>query len=279
MPKSSLKSARFSVQYHRRQIASRHSMKFHGIGLGTVTLLITWLTSHALMMASVDSMAIRYGVALLAGYFAYLGLLRVWAERLASRSREDYLGDAAELAVDGIDALIRTGGSAGQRASVPPMVSGRGGDFGGGGASGDFGDGAMESSSSGLGEAVGGVFEGAGSVVAESEEGAVVVIPIVAIFLIAVVFFLGLGSIVFLYFGSEALLATAVEIAFSYAASDAAVKIARRGWLGSVFQITWKPLLGALLCAVALGWLFDTFLPNAHSLFDAIRQIQSYFNV
>ena len=91
----------------------------------------------------------------------------------------------------------------------------------------------------------------------------------------ALLFFVGLGSIAFLYFGSEVLLAVAVQLAFSYTASNAAVKIARGGWLGSVWRITWKPMLGSLLCAVALGFMFDTFVPNANTMVDVVRVLTS----
>lgn len=274
--KSSLKSARFTVADHRREISGRHSMRMHGMGLGTLTLLITWLTSHALMMMGIDSMAVRYGIALLIGYFAYLGLLRVWAEQLAGvekKSDSSGIVDALDLAAHGADFAIGSSNGASRMSDVP-YHSGGGGNFGGGGASGGF-DSADDMS--GIGDAVGSVFEGAGSVVGESDDAAVVVVPIVVIFLLVFVFFLGLGSVVYLYFGTEALLSASVEIAFSYAASNAAVKIARQGWLGSVFKITWKPLLGALLCAIALGALIDNFLPQANSLFDAIRIVRSYF--
>lgn len=251
---------------HRHDISSRYRLKFHGFGLGTITLLVTWLVSHTLMAVGIESMAIRYGVALLVGYAAYLAMLRVWAGRL-TQSRQSRIVDAVDAVDLGTELLFEAGHAARAGMSAAPNVSsGGGGSFGGGGASGDF-----------MSDALGGALEGAGSAVADSDEGAVVVIPIVAVFLIVVVFFLGLGSIVFLYFGSEALLSAAVEIAFSYTASNAAVNIARQGWLTSVFQITWKPLLGAVLCAVALGFLMDTFLPNATSLFEAMREIQRYF--
>ena len=84
-----------------------------------------------------------------------------------------------------------------------------------------------------------------------------------------------IGYLAFLYFGSEVLLAVAVQLAFSYTASNAAVKIAKGGWLGSVWRITWKPMLGSLLCAVALGFMFDTFVPNANTMVDVVRVLTS----
>ena len=64
-------------------------------------------------------------------------------------------------------------------------------------------------------------------------------------------------------------------LAFLYFGSNAAVKIAKGGWLGSVWRITWKPMLGSLLCAVALGFMFDTFVPNANTMVDVVRVLTS----
>lgn len=60
-----------------------------------------------------------------------------------------------------------------------------------------------------------------------------------------------------LYFGWEALLPLAVELAFSYVSARTAVRVVREGWLTAAVRLTWKPMLGALLCAVLLGAVMD----------------------
>ncbi len=113
----------------------------------------------------------------------------------------------------------------------------------------------------------GGALEVAGS----ADEGAIIVVPIVAVFLICVAVVLGAGSLVLLYFSWDALLAVAIEIAFSYVSARAAVRVAREGWLMAAVRLTWKPLLGAVICAVALGALLDRFMPQVNSLPEAVR--------
>jgi hypothetical protein len=54
-----------------------------------------------------------------------------------------------------------------------------------------------------------------------------------------------------------------------------ALHIVRDGWLPAVVQLTWKPLLGALFCAVLLGATIEYFVPSAHSLPQAIKLIRS----
>lgn len=269
---SSLKSARFNARDMRQSLSRKYSLRWHGFFLGTLTLGITWLASACLLMAGVESMAIRYGIAFTVGYIAYIGLLRLWAWHVCTpdRSSSDNAG-TSEFFVDTLDALYVPGRNTANAANV--FTSGRGGDFGGGGATGNWDSGGTSESVDAMGDMVGGALSGAGEVIAGSDDGAVVVIPIVAIFIMALLVFVGLGSIAFLYFGSEVLLAVAVQLAFSYTTSNAAVKIARGGWLGSALKITWKPMLGSLLCAVALGFMFDIFVPNANTMVEVVRQL------
>ena len=118
-----------------------------------------------------------------------------------------------------------------------------------------------------LGARQGNALDVAGS----ADEGAVVVVPVVAVFLVVAAVLFGTGALVLVYFGSEALLAVAIEVAFSYASARTAVRLAREGWLGAAVRLTWKPLLGALACALVLGIALDRFMPQVDSLPQAVR--------
>lgn len=251
-----------------RELRQRHSLALHGGCIGLVTLGLMWGVSHLQMLAGVDSLALRYLITLGAGYLGYLLVLRFWAATLVERG-----GD-----VDGLDGLdhvadvlsnMPVGGGSGSAPSMPSMQSGQGGDFGGGGATGDFG-GAAESSS-GLGDAASGALDALGS----ADEGAIVVIPVVAIFAIGAAVFLGAGSLLLLFFGWDVLLAVAVELAFSYVAARATVRMVREGWMSAAVRLTWKPLIGAIACAVALGAAIDHFIPAANSLPQAVKLIRA----
>jgi hypothetical protein len=74
-----------------------------------------------------------------------------------------------------------------------------------------------------------------------------------------------------LYFGWEVLLAVAVELAFAYAAARTSVRVTREGWASAAVRLTRKPLLGAVVCAAALGASIDYYLPTAHSLPQALK--------
>ncbi|MBA3593410.1 MAG: hypothetical protein M3Q12_11180 [Pseudomonadota bacterium] len=260
---SNWRSVRLWESSVERQLRQRHWLGLHGLCIGTIVLGVMWAAAHLQMLMGSDSLALRYAATLGVGYLAYLLVLRTWAAVLVrQRSGDDgWHGDVP---------LPDIGGSSNScvAAPDPAMVSGGGGDFGGAGASGDFSEGTEVSGS--LGDVASGALEAAGS----ADEGAVVVVPVVAIFLIGCAVFLGAGCLLLLYFGWEALLTVAVELAFSYVSARTAVRVVREGWLSAAVRLTWKPLMGALFCAVALGAMLDYFVPAAHSLPHAIRLIK-----
>ena len=259
-----------------QQLRQRHIFWLHGVCIGLVTLAITWGASHVQMRLGIESLALRYLVSLGLGFLGYLLMLRLWAGALVRKLRDT--GPPANRRDWGhVDMGWPGGGSGGGSASarMPPLQAGGGGDFGGGGASGDF-SGAADALSAadaagGVGDIVGGALEAAGS----ADEAAVVVIPVVAVFLMGCAVFFGAGSLLLAYFGWEALLAVAVELAFSYASARVAVRVVREGWLSAALRLTWKPLLGAVVCAVMLGAAIDYFVPAANSLPQAIKLLRA----
>lgn len=272
---STWRAVRMPHQDIERTLRQRHSLRLHGLCIGSFTLLLMWGSAHLQMRLGVESLTLRYLATLAVGYLGYLLILRAWAAWLVGR-REGADG-GGDLDLPDID---WPGGGSPGGARIPLPRTG-GGDYGGGGASGDFGDGlatslsnvassAPSSGSSVLGDVAGGAVDA----VAGSDEGAVVVVPIVAIFLIGTAVLFGAGSLAMLFFGWDALLAVAVELAFSVATARAAMGVEREGWLGAAVRLTWKPLLGAVLCAVVLGATIDHFLPQVNSLPEAVRLIR-----
>jgi hypothetical protein len=229
--------------------------------IGSVTLLVTWLVSHLLLVLGMGMLGLRYVLAILAGYGVYLLLVRWWARRLVER-RETSL----DASVDAGDLSVDVGGGT----HDAPMRSGEGGDFGGGGASGDFGE-ALDGSTEAAGEVAGNVLEGAAS----ADEGIVLVIPLALVAFVGWLLVLVFGSLLMMFFGIEVLLAVAVELAFAYAAGRSAVVMAREGWLGAAWRLTRKPLLVILLGVFVLGWSINHWVPGAQSLPQAVKLIRA----
>ena len=243
-----------------RHLRRRHTLWLHGWLMGLVTLGVMWGAAALQRHAGVDSLALRYAVTLGVGYLCYLLLLRIWAGMLV-REEERSIDDP------GIDVSWPDGSGAPQDGG---LHSGGGGDFGGGGADGGFDaplDAVGDAGGSLLGEAASAALDGLGA----ADEGAIVIIPVLAVFGAVAAALLGAGWLLLAYFGTEALLAAAVELAFAYTAARTVVRVEREGWLLAAIRLSWKPLLGALVCAVALGALIDHFVPQAQTLAEAVR--------
>jgi hypothetical protein len=249
----------------RHLLRRRHALWLHGWCIGALVLLLMWGTSHLQMVLGSESLALRYLVTLGVGYLGFLLVLRWWAGLLVGEESgldaSVDVGDAGDLAADA--------GSHAADAARDAFRSGGGGDFGGGGAEADFSE-AGSGIADVAGDVAGGALEAAGS----ADEAAIVVVPVVAIFLIGAGVVLSGGWLMLLFFGWDVLLAVAVELAFGYAAGRTAVRMAREGWLSAAVRLTWKPLLGALLCAVLLGGVIDFFIPEAQSLPQAVRMLR-----
>ncbi len=238
---SNWRSVKLWESAFERDLHRRHSLRAHGILIGTFTLLLMWGVSSLVMHFGTHSLAVRYVFTLGIGYIAYLLILRWWAKRLAE-DRADFNPDF----------------------DVPDLPEGRGQHAPDTGYAG-----LAHADGTGLGDLASGALEAAGS----ADEGAVVVIPVLAIFLIGIAIVFGAGWLVLLYFGSDVLLAVTLEVAFSYVSARAAVRLAREGWLSAALRLTWKPLLGAVVCAVVLGAAIDHFMPAAQTLPQAVRML------
>jgi hypothetical protein len=252
----------------RHHLRRRHALWFHGWCVGLLVLGTMWAAAHLQMLLGSGSLALRYLVTLGLGYAAFLAVLRLWAGWLvrAEPARGDVSIDPGDL-----PDVANLAGDVGRsmQDALPTFRSGGGGDFGGAGAEADFGA-IGDAGSSLAGDVAGGALEAVGSL----DEGAVVVVPVLAIFAAVLLVLLGGGSLLLVYFGSEALLAVAVEVAFGYAAARTAVRVVRHGWVDTVLRLTWKPLLAALVCAVLLGALVDHFVPQARSLPHAVKLLR-----
>lgn len=268
---SNWRSVRVWEGHIERQLRQRHSLSLHGVCIGFFTLGLMWLIAHLQMMMGLESLALRYLITLGTGYLAYLGVLRLWAASLLRRGApgndEDFVSGAADL----VDVAAALPGHHFGVVEGVEIQAGRGGDFGGGGASGHFNE-VVDPPGSGLGDAAGGALDALGSV----DEGTVVAIPVIAIFLIGAAVFFSAGSLLLLFFGWDVLLTVAVELAFSYVSARVAVRVVREGWMSAAVRLTWKPLLGAIVCAVILGAAIDHFIPDAHSLPQALGLIGTH---
>lgn len=240
-------------------LRERRWLRLHALLIGGVSLALCWAVSRGLDAAGVDSLAWRPLLALWLSYPLYIGLIALWARWLLSRDESGLDVDPGALC-DGADALVRAPGSVFQ--------SGGGGDFGGGGASGDFDEpGGM---ADGAGEVLGKTLEGVGGAL-DADEGVVIVVPLAIVIGVAAALAAGLGLLVFGLFGVEVLLGVAVEIAFASFGGALAWRAQREGWLTHVLRRTLWPMLVLSVITAAAGWALHHWVPEAQTVPQALR--------
>ena len=252
-------------QHMRRRLQKRHWLRLHAALTGGLSLAAMSLISLCLLHAGVHSMGLRYGLALACGYLLYLLLVRLWAGCML---RRDW--DAGDAGADVPGSSGKSGGA--DTADTAGFESGQGGSYGGGGAGGHWGDGAavpdIAPASSGL-ELPDVDVQGLDGL----DEGAVVLVPVLLIFAVLLVAVTGMGSLVWLVFGADLFLTVAVEVAFALLMTRTLYVVEREGWLPAALRISWKPVLGALVAAVALGLLADWLFPQADTLAQVLRSL------
>ncbi len=238
------------IEIVRKHLRSRGLARLQMAVIVAATGLSGFLISAALVHLGVDSMGLRYALAFLIAYGVFLGLVRLWVELY--RRRMDGAADALDYVPDVFDGIAT--------ASGPSLEGGGGGDFAGGGATGDWtGPGAAsvgspgKSGGGGIGDAL------------DLDEGWVIVVPIV----------IAIGSLVaafILIWSAPGLLAElAIDVLVVSSLYRRLEHLDRRNWLLTALRKTWIPaaVVGALL--IAGGVILDVVVPEARTMGDLFR--------
>ena len=250
MPHSTIANSRaLAVQRVRDRLARDSFPRVQMALLVALTGGFGLLASFTMLKFGVDSMALRYPIALALAYLFFLFLIWLWLRTKA----QDYL-DAPDIT----DLMPRPGGLGGP----PDFKSGGGGDFGGGGASGGF-DGAAvpleapaSSSLSAVGETVGSA--------AEADEFA---IPLVAIALaIGIAIGIAVASLYVVYIAPVLFAEVLVDGALSYALFRHLRGQVPQHWLFSAFRRTVVPFAATALFLGAIGAAMAAYAPGAKSV-------------
>ncbi|MES2940239.1 MAG: hypothetical protein V4864_21345 [Pseudomonadota bacterium] len=212
------------------------------------------LASFSLLHLGLHSMAARYPLALCVAYLFFLVLVWLWLRTNA----KDYLD------VPDLPSVFPVGGGSG---FSPGMQSGGGGDFGGGGASGDFEgaaaawDSAADTSGSAAGDALGAV--------AGSDDAAV---PLVVI---ALVVGLALASLYIVYIAPILFAEVLVDSGLSYALLRRLRKHDEQSWLVSAFKRTAIPFAATALFLAVVGAAMAFYAPGAASIGQVMKYAAS----
>lgn len=213
-----------------------------------------------LRYAGMGSMAVRYPLALAVAYLFFLFLIWLWLRTNA----EDY-SDVPDFADAWPDLDMN-------RVSLPR--SGQGGDFGGGGATGDFSGPAYTAMPSvdasdapfdSVGEAVG---DAAGSV-GEADEFA---IPLLAI---ALAVGLAFAALYVVYIAPVLFAELLVDGALSYALFRHLRRHEPEHWLASTLRRTALPFFLTAVFLAAMGAAMSAYSPGVHTIGEFTRQVRT----
>lgn len=236
----------------QRELQQRAFPRFQMGLMVALTGAFGLLSSYLLLQVGVDSMTVRYPLALAVAYLFFLLLLWLWLRTKA----EDYL--------EAIDVITPTSSPDGV-CHAPSMTSGNGGDFAGGGSSGTFeGAGSPVTDDlpnvSGVGDAIGSA--------AEADEFAV---PLIAIVL---ALGLALASLYVVWLAPTLLAELMLDGALSYALYRHFRGVERRHWVETAVRRTVGPLGLTMVFVSLLGAAMSAYAPGAHSLGEVIQHAQ-----
>jgi hypothetical protein len=233
----------------KNQLEQHSYPRIHMSIIVALTGGIGLLSSFLMLHAGIDSMVLRYPLALLFAYMSFLFLLWLWLRSKA----EDYVDIADSLNFPSMDS------------SVDPTsyMTGGGGDFGGAGASGTFDDfsnasiSETDSVSSSLGDSAGSLLD--------ADELA---IPIIAIVLAVG---LALASLYIVYLAPALFAELLFDGVLSYSLYRHLRIESNNHWISTAFERTILPfgITGIFLVVISLA--MTHYAPGANSIGEVIN--------
>ena len=251
----------------------RQNLEHHSWPRTQMSLLVSLtggaglLASFLLLHAGMDSMALRYPLALAMAYGVFLLLLWLWL-----RTRAE---DWADVPDPGIDLPLPSGGAS------PTWSSGGGGHFGGGGASGHF-DAPLPVQSlaprgsvplqSDIAEGTAdGIADGLGSVgdVADADE---LMIPLLVV---ALAVGLALSSLYVIFSAPTLFAELLLDGALAATLYRRLRGIETRHWVSTALRRTVLPFAITAVFLSAVGWGLHSLAPEARSLGEALHHART----
>jgi len=235
----------------------RFFLRAHMTAILTATILVGLGVTRLLFLAHVNVFAIRYGVAVIAAYAAFVGFIKVWLWYV------DYCRRGASG--DWLDCVNFSSGGSTSSSSGSLSFSGGGGKFGGGGATGSW------ASESNVQPAPVVVATSKSSSKSSSGGGDDIGELIVVLLIIALVCAI-IASFVWIVWAAPAILS---EVVFNAALAGALARHAHRAthgeWIGGVIKKTAIPFVLILALSVTMGWWAQHICPRALRLTDALH--------
>ncbi|WP_372659005.1 hypothetical protein [Hydrogenophaga sp.] len=244
-----------AIQRARRKLEAESYPRLQMTLIAALTGAFGLLSSFVMLRQGVESMALRYPLAVGLAYAMFLFLVWLWLRT----NREDY-ADVPDLSPSS------GSGSGGSGEVGMPIRSGGRGDFGGGGASAQFDRaGSPVADSPGLSSDLG---DAAGAI-AEADE--------LAIPLLAVVLAVGLAvaSLYIIYIAPALLAELLVDGALSYALYRYVRGDDPEHWLVTAVRRTALPFVFTAIFVAVAGAGMSAYAPGARSIGEVVRVASS----
>ena len=238
------------------------------------TFAVGLLTVHGLFAIHVAKLWMRYAIAVIVAYGAFLGLLKIWLVYFAICIRHAH-GKSSSGGIDIGDFCDFSGGgsSSGSSSSISDLSSG-GGRFGGGGASGSWGTAEpqpvitapMQTASSTSSSVSHASSSGGGFSLDLDGDEIVLVIIIIAV----ATAIIGAGA--YLIWAAPTILSdTAFNAVLASALIRKTKKVSHPEWVGSLVHATVIPFAIVFALTVLMGWYAQHICPTALRVRDAIH--------
>ena len=251
----------------KEKFPKRYSVRLHMTVLLFGVFFSGLLFSKVLFELGMRSMPERYVIAVCGSYAVFFLLIRIWLwyvtglPKKRQRSHADIDIDVGDITGDAIQ-----GGARAVHKAVDTAFSGHGGDFGGGGATDEWGSFVTPKSVASSTTLRGPSSSGSSGGGFDLGDDAIVLIALAA-FVLAI---FGVG--VYLVWAAPSILSEAAFQALLAAGLiRASSRITQRDWMGSVLRSTCVPFLIVLLTAGIFGSVAQKHYPHATRLADIFK--------
>jgi hypothetical protein len=247
----------------------RFFLRAHMTAILTGTILVGLATNLLLYRIHLNIFAIRYGLAVITAYAAFVGFIKVWLSYVEYCGRRRSGGHSD----DWFNCVNFSGGGSSSGSGV--SFSGGGGKFGGGGASGGW-------ASEGSAKAPVIVAPPAKSTTSVSSKGSggggglgddlgELILVVLIIALVCAI----IASFVWIVWAAPTILS---EVVFNAVLAGALAHHTHRAtcgeWIGGVIKKTAIPFVLVLALSVTMGWWAQHICPSALRLTDALHCVK-----
>jgi hypothetical protein len=260
------KLARFKTAFKKHFF-----LRFHMMLILTGVFSSGLILSKLLLLSGVRSMLIRYPIVLVLSYLMFFVFIKLWLLYIQRASRSNSSDTVSYSPV------FIPGSSATPVGDTTDLIRPGGGEFSGGGASGDFS--AAADMPDGTGSAISAAVvtqSGGSSSLPDTPDidlGKGGIVLIVLGILLALI----LGTGFYLIYTAPAILSdAAVQVIMASSLYRASKKMDNPDWVGGIFKATWIPFAIVVILTISVAWVATHYCPGAVKLSDALRILMSH---